>query len=78
MALIRFLSPVGSIARSFTRGDEAEFNETEAAALVANGFAEFVEIEPEEPESPEMRAIRLEAEHEPQAAKKTRGKGKKQ
>lgn len=78
MALIRFLSPVGSLVRAFARGDEAEFNETEAAVLVDKGFAEFVEVEPEEPETPEMRAIRLEAEHEPKAAKKHRGKGKKQ
>ena len=78
MALIRFLSPVGGITRAFAQGDEAEYNETEAAMLVAKGFAEFVEVEPEEPETPEMRAIRLEAEHEPKAAKKHRGKGKQQ
>lgn len=76
MALIKVIIPFGSVTRSYSRGEEAEFAEAEARMLVAKGHAEFVETGPDPIETPEMRAVIAQVTHEPQSAPKRRGKGK--
>jgi hypothetical protein len=74
--LIRFIKHgVANAKRSFAIGDEAEFTESEAEALIAKGYAEPAE---QAPETPEERAARIAQEQEPLATPKRRGKGIKQ
>lgn len=76
MALIKVIIPFGSVTRSYSRGEEAEFAENEARMLVAKGHAEFVETGPDPIETPELRAVLAQVEHEPESSPKRRGKRK--